>query len=150
MTDKFTTIQMLIELDFDAIKAYDSAIGGVDDADCLAQLHRFRSDHQRHTDNLGAILDNYRQDVPDGPDVRRIVTQGKVLIADLLGSEIHILQALADNVAVLEQAYTDASECDDLDAATQQTLQANLDDLARHKEWLAARIGRISSATSCA
>ena len=46
----------LIYLDFDAIEAYSAAIDRLDDITSKEQLRQFMGDHERHTQELNAIV----------------------------------------------------------------------------------------------
>lgn len=146
--NKYTAVQRLIQLEHDMVKAYDSASANCERRDTVTMLSEFRKDHVQHTENLGAVLDNFDEDVPDGPDVYRWLTQGRVVLANLVGLEYDLLVALNDNAEMVENAYREALTLEDLDAAMQKTLQANLDDIVRHRSWLTERCGAISEATA--
>ncbi|MBT8143549.1 MAG: PA2169 family four-helix-bundle protein [Gammaproteobacteria bacterium] len=146
--NKYTAIQRLIQLDHDAAKAYESAISAVDNPSTCDQLAAFCADHHRHTENLAAILENLEAEVPQGPDLRRVLTQGRVVLADILGFEIDVLNALRDNAAMIHEAYDEALKLDDLDAAMSQTLKSNRETLRSHSEWLAKRCNSILAATA--
>ena len=79
MADRIKTLKNLVALDYDAIEAYDAAIERLKDPGFAARLREFRQDHLRHTENLGAILRNMNEDVPQGPDMKRMLTEGKVV-----------------------------------------------------------------------
>ena len=139
MSKSVKTLQALVKLDYDAIEAYEEAIERLDDAVAKTKLMEFCNDHRRHTENIGNILRNLGEEVPDGPDVKRFLTEGKVVIADL-GGDKAILKAMVMNETVTNKAYEEACSSDDLDATMQQTLEQNLADEARHKQWIEARI----------
>lgn len=146
--NKYNALQKLVQLEYDMIKAYDAASAATDRQNTAAKLREFREDHVHHTENLGAVLENYDEDVPDGPGKYRWLTQGTVVLAGLVGLEYDLLAALHDNGETVENAYREALTLDDLDAAMQQTLQANHDDIARHRSWLKERGAAISKATA--
>lgn len=139
MDETAKTLQELVNLDYDAIEAYDEAIKRLDDAETGTKLAEFREDHVRHTENIGNILRNLGEEVPAGPDAKSLLTEGKVVIADLAGDKA-ILKAMVMNEKVTNKTYEKALKVDGLDAAMQQTLSQNLADEERHKTWIESRI----------
>lgn len=142
MADKTKTLKELVKLDYDAIEAYDAAIERLEDPGYKERLGEFRQDHVRHTENLGSILRNLNEDVPEGPDMKRMLTEGKVVIAGL-GGDKAVLRAMQANEKVTNTAYEKALEANGTDAATRQTLQRNLDDERRHKAWIDEKIEEL-------
>jgi len=142
MNKKSEELQQLITLDYDAIEGYDEAIKRIADPISKAKLAEFRGDHVRHTENLAAILREWGEDVPDGPGVKRFLTEGKVKIADLAGDKA-ILQAMRLNEKVTNEAYEKAMKLDDLDAASHDALKANFEDEQQHKAWIETRIEQL-------
>ena len=142
MNEKAEELQQLITLDYDAIEAYDEAIKRIDDPVSKGKLAEFREDHFRHTETLGAILRQWGEEVPDGPDVKHLVTEGKVKIADLFGDKA-ILHAMQLNEKVTNDAYEEALKLDDLDAASHDAIKANFEDEQRHKAWIEQRIDQL-------
>lgn len=142
MADKVKTLKELVKLDFDAIEAYDAAIERLEDPGYAERLREFRQDHVRHTENLCSILRNLNEDVPQGPDAKRMLTEGKVVIAGL-GGDKAVLRAMQANEKVTNTAYEKALEANGTDAATRETLQRNLDDERRHKAWIDEKIDEL-------
>jgi len=142
MNEKTDGLQQLITLDYDAIEAYDEAIKRIDDPVSKTKLAQFREDHFRHTENLAAILRQWGEEVPDGPGVKRLLTKGKVRIADLLGDKA-VLHAMQLNEKVTNEAYEKALKLDDLDAASHDAIRANFEDEQRHKAWIEQRIEKL-------
>jgi rubrerythrin len=77
----------LVRLDHDAIAAYESAIERLDDASSKEKLAELMADHQEHTGNLGAHLQAMGHEVPAAGSMKSMLTQGKVLIAGLMGDK---------------------------------------------------------------
>lgn len=136
------TLKELVQLDYDAIEAYDAAIERLEDPAYREALREFRQDHVRHTENLGSILRKLNEDVPSGPDMKRMLTEGKVVIAGL-GGDKAVLRAMQANEKVTNEAYEKALKANGADAATRDTLKQNLDDERRHKAWIDAKIEEL-------
>jgi uncharacterized protein (TIGR02284 family) len=132
----------LIELDYDAISAYESAIDRIDDAESKERLAEFMADHQKHTRNLSEHLTAMGETPPTEGDVKGILTQGKVFVAGLMGDKA-ILKAMKTNEDDTNAAYEHALAHEDTDASVKQTLQSNLEDERRHREWIERRISEL-------
>lgn len=140
MADKVAkTLKELVHLDYDAIEAYEAAIVRLQDSQVAAQLTEFKQDHINHTRNLGALLQQRNEQVPTGPDLKRLLTKGKVVLADL-GDDHTILKAMSANEKVTNEVYEKALEIDGLTPDIRQVLLSNLNDERRHKNWIDQRI----------
>jgi uncharacterized protein (TIGR02284 family) len=135
-------LENLITLDHDAIAAYESAIERLDDASSKEKLAEFMADHQEHTRNLGAHLQEMGHEVPAEGSMKSMLTQGKVLIAGLMGDKA-ILQAMKSNEEDTNTAYGRAVEHEDTPAQVKATLEQNLADERRHHAWIEERIGQL-------
>lgn len=131
----------LIELDFDAIEAYRAAIERLGNPAYKQRLEEFCKDHERHTQNLAALVMKHGGKASRGPDVKRFLTKGKVVIADLVGDDHAILLAMRANEEVTNKRYELALNVNtDMDAETRSTLEANLGDERRHREWISEHL----------
>lgn len=130
----------LIELDFDAIEAYTAAVARLKNPDYRYQLEAFCGDHERHTRNLSVLVRRMGGEPAKGPDAMRLLTKGKVVIGALVG-DYAILLAMRANEEVTNKRYEVALAADgNLDAETRSTLESNLADERRHREWIAQQL----------
>lgn len=125
----------LIELDYDAAEAYEAAINRLDNIDYKQKMHAFRQDHLNHTKNLGEILREMGKNVPDGPDLKQVLTQGKVVLANLFGDKA-ILMAMKTNENDTNIAYERALQHKKVTPKISKILDKNLEDERRHREWI--------------
>ncbi|HEY0916023.1 MAG TPA: DUF2383 domain-containing protein [Solimonas sp.] len=130
----------LIELDYDAIEAYEEAIQRLQSTDYKSQLAAFCADHERHTLNLGLIVTALGGTPATGPDLMRVLTKGKVVLADLVGHDHTILLAMRANEAVTNKRYELALEVDGMDEGTRAQVRENLGDERRHRDWIDAQL----------
>lgn len=137
-SDPHRLLEELIKLDYDAIEAYEAAIERLSDLEYQRQLIAFCDDHRRHTRNLAEHLRQIGLAPPTGPDVKRVLTKGKVVIAGLVG-DIAILKAMRSNEDDTNVAYESSLE-HDLPPAIQETIRNNLADERRHRAWLEQKI----------
>lgn len=132
----------LITLDYDAIEAYEAAIERLEDAGCKEKLSEFMADHKRHTENLGAHLKDMGESVPDEAGAKALLTQGKVVLAGLMGDKA-ILRAMKTNEEDTNTAYGRAVEHDDTPSDVRSTLEQNLEDERRHRAWIEEKIEQL-------
>jgi rubrerythrin len=141
-------LQDLRKLDLAASDAYEDAIHHIDDADAKAQLANFKADHVRHTEDLGRLLQEMGQapqDLPQSGGLKSLLTQGKVMVAGLMGDR-QILQAMATNENDTNVAYERATQHPGLSGDVRAVLERNLSDERRHKQWIDARIQLLARA----
>lgn len=124
----------LIELDYDAIAAYQAAIDRLDDNNYKAQLTIFMQDHENHIATLSQLVSQEGGAPATKGDMKVILTKGKVVIANLGGDET-ILKAMLMNEEVTNKSYEKEVE-KDFPQPIQAILMAHLADERRHKEWL--------------
>lgn len=134
-TEFHDALYALCELDYDAIEAYQAAINRLKNESYKEQLTQFMDDHLRHVDEISAVLKRHQQAVPKGPGMKKYLTQGKVVLAHLLGDNA-ILKAMITNEADTNTAYERVnSHANKWDDAT-DILSRGLSDEKRHKKWL--------------
>lgn len=63
-------IRALVELDFDAIEAYEAAINRLENAQFKTQLKSFKEDHERHVRDLNGLLAIHNEKTVSGPDAK--------------------------------------------------------------------------------
>ncbi|HYE34249.1 ferritin-like domain-containing protein [Methylocaldum sp.] len=136
------TLTNLIELDFDAVAAYEAAIKRLDDGAIGDQLGQFMSDHQRHIQELSHIVRDLGRVPPIEADFKAVLTQGKVIIGNIAGDK-GILQAMKSNEDDTNQAYSQALQRTDILPQARPVLQRNLADERRHRAWIEERLARM-------
>jgi uncharacterized protein (TIGR02284 family) len=133
-------LNSLIELDYDAIAAYRTAIVKLDNADDKSALRGFMTDHERHIVDLRPYVDRYGAQAADGTNAMVILTKGKVVIASLLGDRA-ILEAMKSNEEETNKRYEKACARTDLPAELMGVLAKNLADERRHRAYMVQRLG---------
>lgn len=132
----------LIELDYDAVEAYEAAIARLDDASSRSTMASFKDDHNRHIRELGNFVRQQGGEVPSKGDFKRVLTKGKVVIGEILGDR-GVLMAMKSNEDDTNQAYERASVRDDLTPEVKQTIDRGLADERRHRAWIVARLDQM-------
>lgn len=130
----------LIELDFDAIAAYESAIERLENGAYKTKLGEFLEDHRRHVKELSAAVHDLGGEPAEGADLKIVLTQGKVVIADIVGDDVTILKAMKLNEDVTNLKYEQAlNKCSETEKLS-ELLAANLEDERRHRAWILATL----------
>ncbi|WP_417579629.1 DUF2383 domain-containing protein [Nitrincola sp.] len=124
----------LIELEYDAIAAYRSAIERLDNAAYKLQLTEFLGDHVRHVEDLSNVVRQEGGNPPTEGDFKQILTQGKVVLAGLIGDEA-IRKAMKANEVVTNTTYEKAVDTGYAEHI-QALLRGGLADERRHKDWI--------------
>jgi rubrerythrin len=134
-TDAATVIRDLIQLENDAIAAYDAALLRLDRPEHKQQVEAFRADHERHLSELTAAAASEGADVPKDTDMKAMLTTGKVALADMAG-ESAVLKAMSSNETDTITAYDNASCNESVPASLRPMLERALADERRHKAWM--------------
>lgn len=135
-SDFTKVIKELIELDYDAIEAYETAINRLKNTGYKAQMQEFKADHERHVDELNEILSAHGEPEVEGPSAKQWLTKGKVVLSDLVGDDITILKAMLTNEEDTTKAYERANSHEKKWDSTVDALSRGLDDERRHKKWI--------------
>lgn len=125
----------LCELDYDSIEAYEAAINRLDSENLKAQLIEFKNDHQHHVDEISVLLSKHQAKVPQGPSNKQLLTQGKVVFANLFGDKA-ILKAMHSNEIDTNTAYERIVSHPGIWLDALEILLKGLQDEKRHKQWL--------------
>lgn len=137
--DLIKHLNNLIELDYDAIEAYEAAIDRLDEAQLRERLMAFKRDHEKHTQNLGQWVSRLGGEPSTKGDFKQILTKGKVLIG-ALGDTKGILKAMKANEDVTNKMYEKALAEINEPPELVETIRQNFQDEQRHREWLVATI----------
>jgi uncharacterized protein (TIGR02284 family) len=129
----------LISLDYDAIEAYRAAVLRIKDSADRAQLGQFMADHERHVTELSALVQGLGGRPSNGPDLKQILTKGKVLVSAVMGDRA-ILRAMKMNEDDTTRVYERASSHAGLPQAVLEVIRKNLEDERRHRAYSVSRL----------
>jgi rubrerythrin len=93
----------LIQLNYDAIHAYEAAIDRIDNGERRRQLTAFKEDHERHARELDRVIGALHGKPVNGAVVKLVMTAGKIAIADMM-SDKAVLKALKNNLEDIKKA----------------------------------------------
>ena len=139
--DKMTNEQMakelkgLVQLDIDAIRAYQQAIDNIDDFTIKSRLTEFQQDHRRHMTDLSPFVTRFGDKPPaDKPDMKGFLIQGMTAIRSKMGTE-QALKAMQSNERLTNRNYGQAVSMP-WPADVQLVVQRCADDERRHLEYI--------------
>ncbi|MGN6670680.1 MAG: DUF2383 domain-containing protein [Candidatus Nucleicultricaceae bacterium] len=128
-------VQSLIELDYDAIQAYEAAINRLENENYKRAMSEFKTDHERHIKELGEYLRSNHEEVPHESDFKGLLAQGKVIIAGLVNDNA-ILKAMKSNEEDTNTAYERMCNHAGLTSALKDILKRGLEDERNHYNWI--------------
>lgn len=135
----------LIHLDIDAVRAYGQAIDNIKDTSARDMLVGFRGDHERHVNDLSAMVRNYGGEPAERPDLKGVLLEGMTAIRSAMG-EVPALRAMRDNERLTNRRYAKALETPGLPDEVRSLIAANREDERRHLAWIEARVGQTTHA----
>lgn len=124
----------LIRYDYDAIGAYTSAIDDIHELAIRDPLIQFRGDHERHVENLSAIVRRLGGSPPEAPGVKGFIRKTMTKVAGLGGTEM-TLKAMRSNEEVLNKTYAHHLSLDFPDDI-KEVIRQNYGDEQRHLAWV--------------
>lgn len=131
----YDNIRDLIQLDIDAVEAYEQAIEKIDDPVISDQLSIFQSDHERHIDELSDYLAEQGEDVPDrSPDIKGYLLEGFTSLSSSTGTD-GALKAMQSNEKLTNKKYKEATEWD-LDSEAKDIIMQGYDDERTHLAYI--------------
>src|SRR6185312_7664807 len=102
--DLGSLLNNLIELDYDSVAAYAAAVESLESPIFRDKLRAFKADHERHIIDLKPYAARYSEHVAAGPDLKYLITRGKVIFARL-GGDRAVLYAMRSNEDDTNIAY---------------------------------------------
>lgn len=125
----------LVQLDIDAIYAYDQAIKEIDVQDIREKLTEFKNDHQQHVNDLSPFISQFGGQVPAfKPDFKGFLIQGFTALRSKTGTE-GALKAMKGNEQLTNKKYDSALEWD-LPENVRKVIVKNRDDERRHLQFI--------------
>ncbi len=128
----------LIEMDFDAIAAYQAAVERLESEGLKTQLLQFMRDHEQHVARLSAAVKELGGMPVKKGDIKRLLTKGSVFIADLFGDKA-ILMAMRVNEEHTNKAY-EAAVKERFPEDIHRIVLGGLSDERHHRDWIVAKI----------
>jgi rubrerythrin len=132
--DKFrsySALTNLMHVDIDASRAYSQAIAAIHVVSIRRRLEAFRTDHERHIDDIEAEIRALGMEPPARrPDLRGFLLAGYTAIRSTMGTEA-ALRAMRANETLTNQRYDEALATE-LPEHVHQLIERNRLDERRH------------------
>ncbi|OJW50241.1 MAG: hypothetical protein BGO67_02630 [Alphaproteobacteria bacterium 41-28] len=129
----------LVTLDYDAVEAYEAAINRLENEEYKKVLEEFKKDHERHIQEVSDFLIDINKSPPSGPSIQSILTQGKVVLGNLLGDKT-ILRAMKSNEIDTKSAYEKINTYKKIPDELKDILERGLKDEKRHLAWVEKKL----------
>ena len=101
-------LNSLIQLDIDAVSAYEQAIKNIDDPIIRDRITEFKEHHRGHTRDLSSLVQKMGGTPPDpSPDFKGFLIQGFTAIRSATGTE-GALRAMELNEKLTNRNYSEA------------------------------------------
>jgi uncharacterized protein (TIGR02284 family) len=128
----------LIMLDYDAIKAYQSAIDRIEVGSIRSELESFRKDHERHVQVLSHEVRKLGGTPASRRDLKGPFIQGFTAIMAMMGIE-EALRAMKTNEQLTTRSYANALK-EVLPDDCRRVVEANFADEQRHLAYIEAAL----------
>lgn len=122
----------LVQLDYDAIQAYDQATARIEEDHIRHTLVSFRSDHERHITELSQFILDYGETPPDrSRDFKGFILEGMTSIQSMLGTKAALL-AMKTNERLINRRYRKALDSLTMPTVVRNAVLKNFEDEKRH------------------
>lgn len=132
-------LQELLELEYEAVEIYETAINHIEDINYKQGLVDAKNDHDKHITELSKILSDKEIEVPKGPGGTQWITIGKLAIANLIGDKT-ILKTMVQAEEDTNTAYKRMNERLDKFKEAEKFLSLGLKDEIKHITWLKQQV----------
>ena len=133
------SLEHLIRIDLDAVRAYTQAIDNVPSEEVRDMLSSFRADHERHVEEVSAALRERGGEPPQTAHLAGFALAGFTGVVSGMGVA-GALMVMQSNEVVTNQAYELALGHGNLTPELRSLLERNLGDEQRHlyaiRRWL--------------
>lgn len=131
----------LIQLDVDAIRAYEQAIDACEIVSIQEKLRLFQGDHERHVTDLSALVRARGAEPKVKRDLKGFLVEGFTAIASR--GDHSALSAMRGNEVLTTRTYKSAlDDLDPAEAEARRIIAKNYDDEQRHLAWIKDALDR--------
>jgi len=142
-TDMIKILANLIQLEFDTVHVYDTAIEGVGDDQMRHRLESFRQTHHAHTEDLAEAIKKLGEDPPaPARDLKGIIFEKLTAIRSKTGTE-GALKALRTAEDILSRHYHELVP-ENTPKSTNHILKKHLSDGQVHLDYIDLNIKALS------
>jgi len=134
-TDVIEKLCDLMQLDIDAVEAYEQAIKNIETSAIKQNITSFKEDHKRHITELSAQIISLGGTPPErSKDLKGFIIKGMTAIQSSLG-ENQALHAMKLNEKLTNKMYKNALEMS-LPADVRELVEKNYADEKRHLSYI--------------
>lgn len=136
-TDKeiITHVTSLVQLDIDAIHAYEQAIKEIEVQEIREKLSGFKADHLQHVTDLSPFIVQRGGRAPEfKPDFKGFIIQGFTALRSKLGTD-GALKAMKGNEKLTNAVYDKALSWE-LPEDIREVIQKNREDERKHLKYI--------------
>jgi rubrerythrin len=128
-------LSSLMQLDIDAVHAYDQAIKNIEDPMVRDQIVKFRDDHKRHIEELSPEIRALGETPPEfSPDFKGYLISGFTSLRSITGTE-GALNAMHTNEKLTNKNYDEARTWP-LNPSAKALVEKNYSDERTHLEYI--------------
>jgi uncharacterized protein (TIGR02284 family) len=124
----------LIQLDYDAVGAYEAAVDRIDVESIRSRLREFQNDHRRHITDLSAQVSRLGGTPKQKPNVKGFVLKGFTAVTSMMGNEA-ALRAMQGNEKLTNSSYASALR-ENWPADIRNVIEQNYRDEQRHLAYI--------------
>ncbi len=134
--DIIEKLNSLIQLDVDAVRAYEQAIERIDVPSIRSEIIRFQGDHKRHIADLSELVRQLGgKPIEASPDVEGFFIEGFTALRSITGTA-GALQAMKGNEELTNKRYEDALHLGGLPDDVLSVIRRNREDERRHLTYI--------------
>lgn len=133
--DIIDELNKVINMDYDAVKIYETAIDRLHSRSYKDRLESFRKDHIRHIQVLAPIVSEYGGEPASQSEVKSVLTQNRVVVGNIVGDQ-SVIKAMNCNERATNEQYEQTIRKLAAKPDLARVLEENLEDERRHKQWL--------------
>ncbi|MBJ6801654.1 ferritin-like domain-containing protein [Geomonas propionica] len=134
-TEMIDKLNDLIQLDVDAVEAYQQVIKHISYADIEKRMCGFQEDHRAHITNLTAIVQQMGgRPVKPTPDLKGVLIEGFTALMSLTGAK-QALEAMKSNEKLTNRKYQEAV-AQAFPEEVMEVLRTNLSQEQRHLSYI--------------
>ena len=125
----------LLCLDYAAADAYEAVIERISNETYKSKLEEFKDDHLTHIENITTFFKRGGHDYPTSAGMKKILTQGKVVLANLIG-DATLLKAMKSNEQQTTQSYEHINKYNEIPEGIRGALLKGYEDEKKHLSWI--------------
>ncbi len=125
----------LMQLDIDAVEAYEQALKHIETPRIHKQIKAFKQDHQQHIEDLSIMIQSLGGNPPEcTKDFKGFFIKGMTTLRSLMGEEA-ALKAMRSNEELTNKTYQEALQ-HKLPRSAQLLIKKNYKDEQRHLAYI--------------